>query len=150
MKLKIFKIKILITSVLTVFFFNSFTKANETASLPSCQTIDEYLFECEQYECKSGLGQNTIYQNISGLDKENRCIVTQTMPDGSKVLCRYTEESRKFVAINIRKNKENPSPARENTKQKQLEMILMQEIFINDCSTEDNVKKEPVIKNKVN
>ncbi len=103
-----------------------------------CKNIDQYLPDCLPMKCKtiSNTGE-AITQEILGFNKNKKCIHKQYQPNGNIMNCAYSEESRKFLALQIKNSKFEPNrKINEDIKNKLTpvyEPDLVEQIFSNEC-----------------
>lgn len=124
---------LLILVVVSLIAFPCFAK--ETIN---CKNIDQYLPDCMKMKCETvtNTGEK-ITQEILGLDKNKKCIHKQYQPNGNILDCSYSEESRKFLALQIKNSKFEPDRKIYEEIEKKMQPVyeptLVEEIFSNEC-----------------
>ena len=103
-----------------------------------CKNIDQYLPDCLKMKCSTiSKAGETITQEILGFDKNGKCVHNQYQPDGKIMNCAYSEESRKFLSLQIKNSKFEPNrKINEDIKNKLTpvyEPDLVEQIFSNEC-----------------
>ena len=96
-----------------------------------CALMPGHLFGCMPFKCltRSPDPSGGVVKNvILGLDQEKNCLHYQLSENGNNIECRYTEDSRKFLSLKMRKKSETPY-----MEQKELDKKLASDIFRYEC-----------------
>lgn len=134
--------KIFITLLIFAFPFTSFSqeakaKPVEPLKIQKCSSLGLYLTDCSKFKCVMSnpkIPSQKIVQEIKGFDEDGKCVHQQQMSKSQIITCKYSEESRKYIAIRMEQNKEKNFT---DPKQEYLEKRLMEDIFIHECDITD-------------
>ncbi len=99
----------------------------------TCSLYGDKLYSCTAFECTTSLPEardRTIHNRIIGLAPDGSCVSEQSNPDGEKVICRYSEESRKFLGLRLKKAGSDLVNMPESS---QFEENILADIFHNEC-----------------
>jgi hypothetical protein len=99
----------------------------------SCKTLGDSLFGCTPFECDTTAPEmkgQKIHNKIVGLNEAGQCVHEQANPDGEKVICKYSEESRKFLGIRLKKAGSDLANMPESS---EFEENILADIFHNEC-----------------
>ncbi len=129
--------------IITIFIFSSFfsnSSYSENLTNSNCNELDSHLFDCKKFECATKTSSNKFVKNkILGLTKSGKCKYVQYTENEKNIFCNYSEESRKFISIQLTNNKAKPNKDLLKQVQKYIsqnkgyEDLLVEEIFINEC-----------------
>jgi hypothetical protein len=104
-----------------------------SGEMQDCKILGDKLYNCEKFECfttSADIPGGKIINKILGYNNEGECSHEQANPNGDKVLCRYSEESRKFIALKLKKAGSDLLGLEE---QSELDENIMADIFHNEC-----------------
>lgn len=110
-----------------------------SAGQQDCKILGDKLYNCEKFECYTtspDMPGGKIINTILGYNEEGECAHQQSNPNGDKVLCRYSEESRKFIALKLKKAGSDLLGLEE---QSDLDENIMADIFHNECDVSSSV-----------
>lgn len=116
---------------LSVLLLSSPSFAEEQKLSNNCKLLGDSLYNCTPYECETKTSENIPVKNkIIGLNSDDECVQEQSNADGDKVLCRYSEESRKFLALRMKKYNTDLASMPEGS---EFEEAILADIFHNEC-----------------
>ncbi len=72
----------------------------QAVAAPPCEDVQANIAKCEPVVCQQSTDDGVIVHNVAGFvygPGDNRCLHTQTQPDGAMILCQYTEETRQAI-----------------------------------------------------
>lgn len=120
-------------------FFLLIASPAYSGSQKDCKTLGDKLYNCEKFVCytsSSSMPGGKIKNEILGYNSDKECSHQQTNPNGDNVLCRYSEESRKFIALKLKKS---GSDLLGLEQQSELDENIMADIFHNECDVSASV-----------
>ena len=122
-----------------------FLATPQAYAVKDCKNLGNKLLKCEEFECitKSEALDNALITNkVLGFEND-LCVHEQINPNGEKVVCRYSDESRKFIGLRINKYISNKSSMQQG---KAFEENILADIFHNECEVISAEKDDkPVI-----
>jgi hypothetical protein len=117
-----------------------------TESANSCKTMGDNLYNCTPFECDTSLpgdASKKVHNKIVGLNKDGDCVSEQSNAGGDKVTCRYSDESRKFLALRMKKAHTDLANMPETS---DMEENILADIFHNECDViSANADDKPVV-----
>jgi hypothetical protein len=99
----------------------------------SCKLMGDNLYNCTPFECDTSSPKdpdNSIHNKIVGFDKNGFCYTEQQNKSGEKVTCHYSEESRKFLSLRMKKYQSDIAHMPEIS---EMEENILADIFHNEC-----------------
>ncbi len=125
--------KFIVMKLSAFLFFVSVLFVPAVSFSNECALLGDNLYNCTPFECDTKSPDNpklVIHNRIVGLNSVGACVHEQANADGEKVLCRYSEESRKFLAIRIKKHSSTLSDMPQGS---EFEESILGDIFANEC-----------------
>jgi len=131
--------------ILACLFFGVISSGSASAAQTSCKALGDNLYNCTKFECTTPDPSNPkqfITNVVKGYDKNGECVHEQSSPSGEKLVCSYSDESRKFLGLKMKKSGSDIAGIENVT---EFEENLMADIFQNECEvvSKTGVKKSP-------
>ncbi len=117
---------------LILFSTNSYSADN------NCKLLGDNLYNCVPYECNTPWpadNKKIVNNKITGYNDKKECVHVQTNPNGDKITCKYSEESRKYLSLRMKKASSDLLHMPEGS---EMEENMLADIFQNECEVVNN------------